>query len=107
MAVTQKEALQAPSASAGTSPRSRLGLVRMVISCSVGVPVEESVPHRHPQYAQIEPGSPVGDVIKVVLDALPQGGVAAPAVNLGPTGYAGLDAVTGHVVGNGVAELLD
>src|SRR5262249_22311612 len=33
--------------------------------------------------------------------------VTAPAVDLGPAGHARLDAVTGHVVGDRLAELLD
>ena len=61
----------------------------------------------HPQDAQVKPGSPVGDVVQVELDALANGSVAAPAVDLGPAGDAGFDAVPGHVVGNGLAELVD
>src|SRR5437773_5223899 len=47
------------------------------------------------------------DVVQVVLEPFTQTGVAAPAVDLRPTGDAGFDAVTRHVIGNCLAELTD
>src|SRR5437879_13720569 len=69
--------------------------------------MQQPVEQGHPQNAQVEPGCPVSDVVEIVLDALAQRGVAAPAVDLGPAGDAGFDAVAGVVAGNGFAELLD
>src|SRR5262249_47414088 len=71
---------------------------------SIRIPVDQPMPERHPQDVQVEPGRPVRDVVEVVLDALAEGGVAAPAVDLGPASDAGLDAVAGHVVGDRLAE---
>ena len=50
---------------------------------------------------------PVLDVVEVVLDALLERGVAAPAVDLRPAGDAGLHLVAQHVLRNAVLELLD
>ena len=69
--------------------------------------MKDTVDDGHPEDAEVEPGGPVGDVVEVVLDALAKRGVAAPAVDLGPAGNAGLHAMAGHVIGNGLAELLD
>src|SRR2546427_5754822 len=73
----------------------------------IGIAMKQSAKDRHPEDVQIEPGGPVRDVVKVVLDALAERSVAAPAVDLGPAGDAGLDAVASHVVRNGLAELVD
>src|SRR5262249_755498 len=74
---------------------------------SIRMPVEEHAPERQPEDAQVEERVPVRDVVKVELDALPKGRVAAPAVDLGPAGDAALDAVPGHVVGNRLRQLVD
>src|SRR5574339_519461 len=48
--------------------------------------LEEATDDREPHDFQIERHRPVLDVIQVVLDALFERGVAAPAVHLGPAG---------------------
>ena len=50
---------------------------------------------------------PVLDVVEVVLDALLERRVAAPAVDLRPAGDAGLHLVAQHVLRDPVLELLD
>ena len=69
--------------------------------------MEQPVPDRHPQNMDVQPRVPVRDVVQVVLEALAEGSVAAPTVDLGPAGYTGFDAVSGHVIRHGLAELLD
>ena len=69
--------------------------------------MHNAVEQRHPQDAQVEPGGPMGDVVKVVLDPFAERSVAAPAVDLGPTRDSGFDAVPGHVVGDRLGEFLD
>ena len=69
--------------------------------------MKQPVKDRHPQNAEVEPGSPVRDVVKVILNSLAKGGVAAPTVDLGPASDTGFDAMACHVVGDGLAELLD
>ena len=49
--------------------------------------------HRQQQDLQVERERPVADVVVVQLDAVGQRGLAAQAVDLGPAGDAGLDAV--------------
>ena len=69
--------------------------------------MKDTVDDGHPENAEVEPWRPVRDVVEVVLHALAERGVAAPAVDLGPAGDAGLHAMAGHVIGDGLAELLD
>src|SRR5262245_47403491 len=69
--------------------------------------VEEPAQERQPHDFQIEPHRPVLDVVQVVLDALLDRRVAAPAVDLRPAGDAGLHLVAQHVLRNLVLELLD
>src|SRR5262245_15919538 len=69
--------------------------------------VEEPAQERQPHDLEVELHRPVFDVIQVVLDALLDGGVAPPAVDLRPAGDAGLDLVTQHVLRDLVLELRD
>src|SRR5436305_11460658 len=62
---------------------------------------------REPHDLEIERDRPVLDVIEVVLDALLERRVAAPAVDLRPSSDAGLDLVAQHVLRDAVLELLD
>src|SRR3954471_250609 len=55
--------------------------------------VAEHGPERHQQDLDVEPERPVLDVVVVPLDAVGERGLAAQAVNLGPAGDPGLDAV--------------
>src|SRR5689334_12256426 len=73
----------------------------------VGVLVEEALHERQPHDLQVEGDRPVLDVIEVVLDPLLDRGVAAPAVDLGPAGEAGLHLVAEHVLRHPLLELLD
>src|SRR4051812_46841042 len=66
----------------------------------VGMLVEKASDDRQPHDLEIEPDRPVLDVIEVVLEALVERGVAAPAVDLRPPGHAGLHLVTQHVLRN-------
>src|SRR5690242_15523891 len=79
----------------------------MVRTGSVGVLVEEALHDRQPHDLQVERDRPVLDVVEVVLDALLDRGVAAPAVDLRPAGQAGLDLVAQHVLRHPLLELLD
>src|SRR4051794_7542093 len=56
----------------------------------VRLPLENSAEQGHPHDLQVERHRPVLDVIEVELDALFQGGVPAPAVDLCPAGNTGL-----------------
>src|SRR5215470_9210543 len=85
---------------APTSPR------RSAIT-SIRVPVEEDADDGEPDDLEIEPEGPALDVLDVVLDALLERGVAAQAVDLGPTGDPRLHLVAEHVAGHGLAEPLD
>src|SRR6266853_3427785 len=73
----------------------------------VGMLVEEALHDRQPHDFQIEADRPVLDVIEVVLDALVDRRVAAPAVDLGPSGQARLHLVAQHVLRYAMFELLD
>src|SRR6202023_3803110 len=70
----------------------------------VGVEAQR-VPQGEPEDLEVEGQGPVLDVVEVVLDALLDRGVAAPAVHLRPAGDAGLDAVAEHVARDLVLEL--
>src|SRR3970282_2268865 len=78
----------------------------LVMEGSVRVLVEDRAP-RAPQDLDVEAERPVLDVIEVVLDALLDGRVAAPAVHLRPSGHAALHLVAQHVPGDALLELLD
>src|SRR5262249_37118943 len=73
----------------------------------VGILVEEPAEQRQPHDFQVEAHRPVLDVIQVVLDALLDRGVAAPAVDLRPAGDPGLHLVPQHVLRDLVLELRD
>src|SRR5882757_8362179 len=73
----------------------------------VGMLVEKSLHNRQPDDLHVEPYRPVLDVVEVVLDALVESSVAAPAVHLRPARQPGLHFVAQHVLGNPVLELLD
>src|SRR5215831_8628951 len=73
----------------------------------VGMFVEEALHDRQPHDLQVEAHRPVFDVVEVVLDALVEGGVSPPAVDLRPSGESRLHLVTQHVLRNAVLELLD
>src|SRR5260221_18527 len=60
-----------------------------------------------PHDLDVEADGPVLDVVEVVLDALLERGVAAPAVDLRPASDARLDLVAEHVLRNAVLELRD
>src|SRR5436190_3147682 len=77
-----------------------IGFTRLVC-----VFVEETLQEREPHDLQIEPHRPIFDVVQVVLDALLERGVAAPAVDLRPTGQPRLHFVAQHVLRNLVLEL--
>ena len=71
---------------------------------SIRVPMKQPAEERHPHNPEVEPRGPVGDVVEVVLHALPQGRVPAPAVDLGPAGDAGLvDSAENDCAGAGYA----
>src|SRR5919197_6214759 len=59
----------------------------MTTRCLVGMFVEEAADEREPHDLEVEPDRPVLDVIQIVLDALFDRGVPAPAVHLRPTGH--------------------
>src|ERR1044071_4888361 len=67
----------------------------------------QDLEHRHRQDLQIQPQRPVLDVVVVPLDAIAQRGLAAEAVDLGPAGDAGLDAVAVAVAADVGLEQLD
>src|SRR5687767_5640160 len=77
------------------------------IGFSVRVLVEEPLDHGQPHDLEVQHQRPVLDVVQVVLDALLDGRVAAPAVDLGPAGQAGADLVAQHVLGDALLELVD
>src|SRR4051795_11213137 len=66
--------------------------------------VAEHGPERHQQDLDVEPERPVLDVVVVPLDAVAERGLAAQAVNLGPAGDPGLDAVAVAVAVDVVLE---
>src|SRR5436309_8845545 len=66
----------------------------------VGMFVKEPSQEREPHDFQIEPHRPVLDVVQVVLDALLDRRISAPAVHLGPAGDPRLDLVPQHVLRN-------
>src|SRR5512139_3031860 len=73
----------------------------------IGMLVDEAVPEGHEEDLEVEGERPVLDVEDVVLDALLDRGVAAPAVDLRPAGEAALDLVAQHVARDALAELVD
>src|SRR5262245_58110027 len=74
---------------------------------SVGIAIHEPVPDCQEEDAQIEPRRPVRDVVQIVLDALAERCVAAPAIDLGPAGDARFHRVPGVVAGDRLDELAD
>src|SRR5260370_403516 len=66
----------------------------------------ESANQREPHNLDVEAHRPVLDVVEVVLDALLERCVAAPAVHLRPPCDACLDLVAEHVLRNAAVELL-
>src|SRR3954463_8602940 len=94
------------SVSARCDPRKPAAPV-MTTRFLVGMLVEETLHDGQPDDLEIEPDRPVLDVVEVVLDALVERRVAAPAVHLRPAGHAGLHLVPQHVLRDAVLELLD
>src|SRR2546421_12479511 len=94
------------SVSARCDPRNPAAPV-ITTRCLVGMLVEKASDDRQPHDLEIEPHRPVLDVIEVVLDALLERRVTAPAVDLRPAGHAGLHLVAQHVLRDAVLELLD
>src|SRR5512139_4320140 len=76
-------------------------------TASVGVLLAEAAKHGEDEDLQVEEEGPVLDVVEVMLDALLDRRVAAPAVPLRPAGPAALHAVAPHVLRDALAELLD
>src|SRR3954447_20079479 len=66
--------------------------------------IAEHGPERHQQDLDVEPERPVLDVVVVPLGAVGERGLAAQAVNLGPAGDPGLDAVAVAVAVDVVLE---
>src|SRR5262245_37782263 len=69
--------------------------------------VEEAPEECQPDDLQVEANRPIFDVVEIVLDALFERRVAAPAIDLRPAGKARLDLVAEHVLRDLVPELLD
>src|SRR5688500_9096375 len=88
-------------------PQPRLRARPPTPATSVGVLVEEALHERQPHDLEVEHDRPVLDVVEVVLDALLDRGVAAPAIDLRPAGQPGLDLVAQHVLRHALLELLD
>src|SRR5690554_3138825 len=74
---------------------------------SVRVLVYESGPERHGHNLEVELQGPVLDVVEIVLDALLDRRIPAPAVHLSPSRNAGLDLVAQHVPRHAIPKLLD
>src|SRR5690606_28098265 len=74
---------------------------------SVGVRMPHAAEQREHDDLEIQPERPVLDVVEVVLDALLEVGIAAPAVHLGPAGDPGLHHVLLHVLRHLLLELRD
>src|SRR5580700_10629356 len=73
----------------------------------VCVLVEEALDDRQPHDLHIETNGPVLDVVEIILDALLERRIPAPAVHLRPPGQPGLHLVPQHVLRDPVLELLD
>src|SRR5687767_1097860 len=73
----------------------------------VCVGLAEAAEEGQDQDLHVQQQRPVLDVVEVVLDALLDGGVAPPAVHLGPAGDAALHPVAQHVLRDALLELLD
>ena len=69
--------------------------------------LKEPTHEREPDDLDVECDRPVLDVVQVVLEALFERRVAAPAVDLRPAGDAGLHLVAQHVLREAMLELLD
>src|SRR5215212_11763765 len=68
----------------------------------LGISLEETSHEREPHDLEIEGHGPVFDVVQVVLDALLERRVAAPRVDLCPSGDARIPPVPDHVLRNTV-----
>src|SRR5208282_565063 len=73
----------------------------------VGALAGEDSYYGHGDDLQIEGQAPVAKVVEIVFDALGDGSVAAPAVDLSPPGNAGLEHVAGVVAVDFFEEALD
>ena len=56
---------------------------------------------------KVQPGSPVGDVVKVVLEPFAKGSISPPSMNLGPARDPNFYRVPCHIVRNASGKLLD
>ena len=74
---------------------------------SVRIFIDEPFEQGHDQDLDVHQVGPVLDVVEVVFDSLPDGGIAAVAIHLSPAGDAGTDLMLDVVAGNLLLELLD
>ena len=85
----------------------RFFMAELMLTTSSRHACGRTLDEREPHDLQIEAHRPVLDVVQVVLDALLERRVAAPAVHLRPAGDAGLHLVAQHVLRDLVLELRD
>src|SRR5688572_12556986 len=89
------------------NPAAPVTTIRAIALLDGGTALEQTPDEGQPHDLDVERHRPVLDVVEVVLDALLERGVAAPAVHLRPAGDAGLHLVAQHVLRDAVLELLD
>src|ERR1700728_3344999 len=64
---------------------------------SISIPAGKHAEQSHGDDLQIEGQAPVAEVVQIVFHALGNGGVASPAVDLGPSRNSSLEHMTGVV----------
>ena len=74
---------------------------------SVGITMDHTVENGHPKDANIHPGSPMGDVIKVVLQPFSQRSVPAPSMNLSPASNTSFNGMPSHIIRNSLAKFIN
>src|SRR5262245_7630034 len=94
------------SSSERCEPRNPAAPVTRTLGISVRVLLAEAAENREDEDLDVEQKRPVLDVVEVVLDALLDRGVAAPAVDLRPARHPALHSVAEHVLGDALLELL-
>src|SRR5204862_3121545 len=78
------------------------------MQCSlISVPVKEGTGEGEPNNFQVKHKGPVPDVVQVANDALLDRGVAAPSIDLCPSGNATFRVVPAHVARNVLLKQVD
>ena len=69
--------------------------------------MKRQIHNGEPHDFYVETDRPILNIVEIVLDALFNGGIAAPTVDLSPSRDSGFDFVSKHVLGHTFLELFN